>query len=122
MPWITGAKLAIGATAVVAVGLLVIARGKGPNEPLMAGVHPTELGYLSRKELPNSAKLLPPPPASGSPAMAQDLRAREAALKLRGSPRYALAAADADREQPKTVAAFDCAFGARIAPETTPAL
>ena len=52
-------------------------------------------GYLPREALPDSLALLPPPPAPGSAAMQRDEEARNAAVKLRGSPRYARAASDA---------------------------
>ena len=68
------------------------------------------LGYLSPKELPDSATLLPPPPKAGSNEMRRDEQARAAALKIDAGPRYQLATLDANREQASTAAAFQCAF------------
>jgi len=81
-----------------------------------------KLGYLSPKELPNSIKLLPPPPEPGSEAQRRDEVAREAALPLKGTARYALAAADAVRTHENTVKGFQCAFGTDISMQRTPAL
>ena len=82
----------------------------------------TVLGYLTSQELPDSIALLPPPPQEGSAAMKRDEDARAAALALRGSSRYVLATADANRGQPNTVTAFQCAFGTEISPARTPVL
>jgi acid phosphatase (class A) len=122
MPWITGAKVLLGVSAIAGIGLLVIMEGKPPEAWVGRETHPAELGYLSPTELPDSSKLLLPPPQLGSAASARDLQAREAALKLKGTSRYTLAADDANRAQPNTVAAFDCAFGASIDPKTLPTL
>jgi len=108
-------------SAVAALGYLAASRGK-PVENWIQRTHPAELGYLLPTELPDSAKLLPPPPEQGSAASERDLAAREAALKLKGTPRYALAAADAHRAQPNTIGAFECAFGAQIDAKTLPTL
>ena len=81
-----------------------------------------KLGYLSPSELPNLIALLPPPPAAGSPEMAQDDAARTDALRLAGTARYALAAADAVRDHPSTVKDFECAFGTAITASRTPRL
>lgn len=78
--------------------------------------------YLSDKTMPDGLTLLPPPPVAGTAAMARDEAVRRAALPLRGTPRYALAAADADRNQDATNQAFQCAFGTAIDPQGTPVL
>jgi acid phosphatase (class A) len=80
------------------------------------------LGYLSPKQLPDGVSLLPPPPPPGSAAIQHDEELRAAALELRGTPRYALAQADAVRTQQGTVDAFQCAFGTAISVERTPRL
>lgn len=81
-----------------------------------------KLGYLAPSELPNSTAVLPPPPAPGSAAMKADEQARTAALPLKGTPRYALAAFEANRSQDNTVDAFKCAFGTDISAQATPRL
>jgi acid phosphatase (class A) len=78
-------------------------------------------GYLGRA-LPDSLALVPPPPAPGSPAFAQDEAMHAAAQALRDGPRGTMAASDADLNFPHAPSAFDCALGNSIARETTPRL
>ncbi|MET0808804.1 MAG: phosphatase PAP2 family protein [Pseudoxanthomonas sp.] len=78
-------------------------------------------GYLGRA-LPDSLALLPPPPAAGSPALAQDHAIHAAAQALRNSPRGTLATTDADLGFPQAPRAFECALGKAITRETTPRL
>ncbi|UHQ20187.1 phosphatase PAP2 family protein [Lysobacter sp. KIS68-7] len=78
-------------------------------------------GYLGRA-LPDSLALVPPPPAAGSPAFAQDEAIHAAAQKLRDGPRGALATSDADLHFPHAPGAFDCALGTSITQEATPRL
>mgnify|MGYP000169686184 CR=1 FL=1 len=80
------------------------------------------IGYLPRAALPDSLALLPPPPAPGSPAQAADEAAFLATVPLRGSPRWNLAASDANLVFPKAADAFACALNAPIGPEATPNL
>lgn len=79
-------------------------------------------GYLQPAQLPDTAKLLPPPPAPGSPAQAADEALYKAASKLQGTPRWALAAKDADLTFPNAAAVFSCALGMTISKEATPHL
>lgn len=79
-------------------------------------------GYLADGSMPDSTAVLPPPPTQGSAEFAHDLAARREALSLGGSPRYALAIADADRRSDRTMKAFECALGIDISPEQTPTL
>lgn len=72
--------------------------------------------------MPDSLRLIPPPPAPGTAAMERDETIRSAALALRGTPRYAQAAADADRSQDGTNHAFQCALGIEIGETGTPVL
>ncbi len=76
--------------------------------------------YLAKDAMPDSLKLDPPPPARGSAAEARDKEAQKAALKLQGSPRFTLAARDADLWSPRAASAFSCAAGLAIDPATTP--
>lgn len=78
-------------------------------------------GYLGRA-LPDSLALLPPPPAKGSAGFAQDQAISRAAQKLRRTPRYALATADADLRFPQVANAFSCALGVPISQRDTPRL
>jgi acid phosphatase (class A) len=76
--------------------------------------------YLSKGAMPDSLKIDPPPPAPGSAEEARDKAAQKAALKLHGTPRWALARRDADLSSPAATGAFSCAAGMTISPETTP--
>jgi acid phosphatase (class A) len=79
-------------------------------------------GYLSREAVPNSLSLVPPPPAAGSAALALDEEANRKALALRGTPRFAVAAEDANLLFPRAASAFSCAVGAPISEADAPHL
>ncbi len=81
---------------------------------LMAG------GYLPRGSAPDSLLLNPLPPAPGSAAEARDLEAANAALALRGTPRWDQAAIDADLFSPKSLGTFSCAAGFEVDPAKLP--
>lgn len=80
------------------------------------------VGYLNASTLPNSALLVPPPPASGSAALARDEELSREGLALHGSPRWDLAAQDAALAFPAIVETFSCALDASISEERTPRL
>lgn len=77
-------------------------------------------GYLPADAVPDSLKLLPPPPAPGSAAMAQDEAAAKSAFSLRGTPRWELATRDADLLFPQAASIYTCALGVEINQEETP--
>ena len=77
-------------------------------------------GYLSTSELPDSAALLPVPPAADSAAQAADNATFQALTKFQGSPRGALAIQDADLNFPKAAETFSCALGISISEGGTP--
>ena len=79
-------------------------------------------GYLPRASLVDSLALLPPPPAAGSPEQAADEAVRLAVLPLRDTPRWKLAAHDAELTFPKAAETFACSLGITISPEATPHL
>jgi len=79
-------------------------------------------GYLQPEALPNSLTLLPPPPAEGSAALALDEEVSRRSLALRSTPRWNLAAEDADLMFPQAAATFSCALDAPITEEDTPHL
>lgn len=79
-------------------------------------------GYLPFTALPNIAKLIPPPPAEGSAAMAHDAEVSKKNLALRGTPRWDLAAQDADLTFPQAMGTFSCALNAPITEADTPRL
>jgi len=114
-----------GVAALAAVGVAlsdqITTRGHGaPDAPTQR--FGSKLGYLSPSELPNLTAALPSPPAPGSVGMIEDETARTAALALKGTPRYALAAADAVRDHANTVNDFQCSFATGIAANRTPRL
>lgn len=79
-------------------------------------------GYLDRKVLPNSLVLLPKPPAEGSAEQAADLATYAATRALRGTPRWDMAAQDANLKFPKAASTFACTMDLPISQEQTPHL
>ena len=115
----------IGSWAVLGAALVA---GCAVVEPV---VPPTDLpeirpgyvaGYLQPDQLPNTVALLPPPPAAGSAALAADEEMYRATRKLKDTPRWALAARDAELRFPQATEHFSCALGLAISAEATPHL
>lgn len=79
-------------------------------------------GYLGPRRLPDSAALLPPPPAEGSAAWLADLEAYQTTRALRDTPRWSQAQADNELRFPQATRAFSCALGVDIAEDATPHL
>jgi len=79
-------------------------------------------GYLQSEVLPNSLALIPPPPAKGSAAQALDEEINRKSLALRGTPRWDLAAKDAELMFPEAAGTFSCALGIPITEKDTPYL
>jgi acid phosphatase (class A) len=88
----------------------------------MVGQFNAAPGYLTQETVPDSLALLPPPPAEGSPALALDEEVHKAAAALRDTPRYRLAALDAELVFPKAADAFACTLGVPIDDQHTPRL
>lgn len=85
------------------------------------------VGYLTDDIRPDSLKLVPPPPAPGSAAMALDEELRVNAVAMRGSPRWRLAKLDADLNprhvrEAHVLSAFECALGTGTSRQQTPRL
>lgn len=80
------------------------------------------LGYLDPKTLPNSLALLPVPPAAGSAQAAADLDTHRRTRALRDTPRWALAAQDANLKFPAAADTFACALDVPISEAGTPHL
>ena len=80
------------------------------------------VGYLQAGELPDSKSLLPPPPAIGSAALAADEETYRDTRKLRDTPRWALAARDANLAFPQVTEVFSCALDLTISEAATPHL
>ncbi len=79
-------------------------------------------GYLPPTAVPKSLTLLPPPPAVGSAALADDQAASRRALALRGTPRWTLATEDANLTFPEAAGTFSCALNAPITEQDAPHL
>lgn len=79
-------------------------------------------GYLPRADLPDSLALVAPPPAAGSPQALADENAFRATAALRNSPRWSLAARDANLKFPQAADTFSCALGMPISAQDTPQL
>jgi acid phosphatase (class A) len=77
-------------------------------------------GYLKPGEGPDSGKLLPPPPAEGSKALAKDKKGEARALKLQGTARWDQAKVDADIFVPNAIDVMSCAAGRILGPKETP--
>jgi acid phosphatase (class A) len=104
--------------ALVAIAIPAVLLAADPPKPAIpTGIGP---GYLDMASVPVSVNLAPPPPAPGSGAEARDIEAQRAALALHGTPRWALATADADVFTARATNAFSCAAGIAIGPATTP--
>lgn len=93
-----------------------------PANPAAADPHKLPPSYLSREALPDSLALLPPPPEKGTAAMQRDEEARRSVQGKKGTPRYALATADAVIGFPEIPNDFACAAGFAINKESTPRL
>jgi acid phosphatase (class A) len=110
--------------ALIGVGMIVGCAGFQKQSPdpvpeIMPGIL---VGYLDPATLPDSLTLLPPPPADGSAAFALDEEVSRKGLALRGTPRWDLAARDAELMFPEAAGTFSCALGIPITEQNTPHL
>jgi len=108
-------------TALLATACASIVPPTSPAE-LSQGRPGYVIGYLQPADLPDSQALLSPPPAAGSPAFAADEDAYRSTRRLRDTPRWALAAQDADLNFPKATEVFSCALGMAVSEAATPHL
>jgi len=79
-------------------------------------------GYLSKEEIPNSLKLLPPPPEEGSAAYMLDQAIAAKYVALDDEDRKAQAAKDAILSFPEATEAFNIVLDIKISEENTPNL
>ncbi|MBB3835910.1 acid phosphatase (class A) [Xanthomonas arboricola] len=111
---------------VVAAALLIgsgsMANARQPTAPADSVLATDVRGYLDKGQLPDSLRLVPPPPQDGSAALANDEAVAKAMLALRGTPRWDLAAQDAVLGFPAAASNFSCALGVQIDPASTPHL
>ena len=107
-------------------GLLAGCQTPPPTSPEAVGEYRAGSGYLNGylnpKQLPDSLALLPPPPAAGSAQQAADLDTFKRTRALRDTPRWALAAKDANLKFPAAASTFECALQVPISQEATPNL
>jgi len=111
--------------ALVCAAVMVGCAGlRDPKQPAaVPEIRPGFLaGYLQPEVLPNSLKLLPQPPAPDSTAFELDKEVSQESLALRGTPRWDLAARDAELMFPEATGAFSCALGIPITEADTPRL
>jgi acid phosphatase (class A) len=109
------------AAAALAAGCATVVPPTSPAE-LTQGRAGYVIGYLAPADLPDSLSLLPPPPAAGSAALVADEVAYRSTRGLRDTPRWALAAKDADLTFPNAAEVFSCALGMPISEQATPHL
>ena len=79
-------------------------------------------GYLSKEEIPNSLKLVPPPPEEGSAAFQLDQEIAEKYVALEDEARKEQATQDAVLSFPEATEAFNIVLDIKISEETTPHL
>lgn len=79
-------------------------------------------GYLSPEELPNSLKLVPPPPAEGTAAFAFDQEISRESFSSRDTVRWQQAVGDANLIFPEAAEAFSDVIGIPITEQDTPYL
>jgi acid phosphatase (class A) len=105
-------------TAVALVAICVLsasAEGALSVETAIAA-NPT---YLSPETTPDGVRILPPPPARGSPVAIADRQVFRATRRLRGSLRWRLSTSDAHTE---AFEHFGCALGVKLTAQTAPAV
>jgi acid phosphatase (class A) len=96
-----------------------------PPEPptKLAEVRPGYVaGYLEPDQLPDSISLVPVPPKPGSWEQGADEAVYKATRALRGTPRWNLAANDAELRFPAATQVFSCTLGIPISADATPHL
>lgn len=118
LPLAAGLAILLAACAGAPVATPVPAAAAAAVPEIRPGV---PAGYLDRSAIPDSQALVPAPPATGSAGLAQDHAVMQAALALRGTPRFEQARLDADLDFPFAAGTFACALGVRIDAERTPA-
>jgi acid phosphatase (class A) len=79
-------------------------------------------GYLAPGAVPDMTGVLPAPPAAGTGVAGDDKAAFVSTRKLEGSPRWDLAAADANESPEAAFINFSCALGVTLDDGTAPAL
>ena len=103
---------------------VVRAPAPAPEPPTrLAEIRPGYIaGYLQPNQLPDSVSLVPVHPKPGSWEQGADEAVYKATRALRDSPRWKVAAKDADLRFPAAAGVFACTLGIWISEEATPHL
>lgn len=88
--------------------------------PVSAPARPA--GYLGRDGIPDHEVFLPAPPANDSPLGIADFEVFRATRSLEGTPRWELAASDAEIGSAAVLRDFGCALGVDLSKAETPKL
>lgn len=78
-------------------------------------------GYLGADGVPDFRTFLAPPPAAGSPLEAADVAVYRATRALKDTPRWRLAASDAEGSPAALLRDFSCGLGVSATPADAPA-
>lgn len=103
-------RVRVGLAAIIA-GLAAFGSATGQQAPA---------GYLASP--PDPATVLRPAPKDGDARDLEDKRLYEAARRLEGSPRWAMAQADVPYDLATRLAGYSCAVGVTLTPSTAPKL
>jgi acid phosphatase (class A) len=79
-------------------------------------------GYLPADQMPDMARIAPPPPVSGDARDTADRAIFRATRVFEGTPRWAMARSDDDFSTPSMLKAFSCAASVPLDPQTAPRL
>jgi acid phosphatase (class A) len=111
-------------TITVCLGILMGCTGlqKQTPEPVPEVMPGILKGYLSEDAQLNSLKIVPPPPAEDSAALALDEEVSRKGLALRDTPRWDMATKDAEVLFPGAAGTFECALGIPVTESDTPFL
>lgn len=93
-----------------------------PGMPVASNADGSLPGYLTPDQMPDSLALVPPPPATGSAALALDEEVSRSAYALKDSARWQQAAKDSNVDFPAAASNFTCALGVPINETDTPAV
>jgi acid phosphatase (class A) len=100
----------------------VYAKGTGVTKTVKEIMPGLLEGYLAKEVLPNSLKLLPPPPEEGSAAFALDEDVSKQNLALKGTPRWEQAIKDSKLMFPEAIESFASIVDIPITEKKTPHL
>lgn len=119
-------RFGIATTLLLAAAAALAQPPAGPSRgagPAARGAIPQRApGYLAREDVPDFRLFLAPPPAAGSALDNAEMQIYRDTRTLEGSPRWELAAHDAEIGQRALFRDFSCAVGVELDAATTPTL